>query len=60
MAFKTGTATSLTITRRHPLIGTEVRGIDLGKPLDDATFAELNALWMERLMLVFADQPITD
>ena len=60
MAFKTGTATSLTITRRHPLIGTEVRGIDLGKPLDDATFAELNALWMERLMLVFPDQPITD
>ena len=53
-------ATSLTHNRRHPLIGTEVLGLDLGRPLDDATLAELHALWMEHLVLVFPNQPITD
>lgn len=46
--------------KRHPLIGTEVRGIDLAKPLDDATFAALNALWMSDLLLIFPDQAISD
>lgn len=50
----------LQVKRRHPLIGTEVRGIDLGVPLDDETFRELHALWMEHLLLIFPDQPITD
>ncbi len=47
-------------TRRHPLIGTEVRGLDLSKPLDDATFAAVHALWIEHLLLVFPDQSISD
>ena len=60
MASKAGLATRLTIKRRHPLIGTEVRGVNLCRPLDEASLSELNALWMEHLMLVFPDQPITD
>jgi alpha-ketoglutarate-dependent taurine dioxygenase len=60
MATAAVSSSKLTIKRRHPLIGTEVRGVDLAKPLDDATFAELSALWMEHLMLVFPDQPISD
>lgn len=60
MASSAETSSRLTVVRRHPLIGTEVRGVDLGSPLDEATLAELNALWMEHLMLVFPDQPITD
>jgi alpha-ketoglutarate-dependent taurine dioxygenase len=48
------------VRRRHPLIGSEVRGVDLAKPLDDATFAELHALWMEHLVLIFPEQPIAD
>ena len=50
----------LTVTRRHPLIGSEVRGLDLSRPIDPATLAKLNAIWMEHIMLVFPDQPITD
>jgi alpha-ketoglutarate-dependent taurine dioxygenase len=56
----TSTSSRLKISRRHPLIGTEVRGIDLREPLDDKTFGELHALWMEHLLLIFPDQPITD
>jgi alpha-ketoglutarate-dependent taurine dioxygenase len=56
----TDARTRLTVKRRHPLIGTEVRGIDLRKPLDAETRDELNGIWMEHLMLVFPDQPVTD
>ncbi len=46
--------------RRHPLIGAEVRGIDLSRPLDAATRQRMHDLWMEHLVLVFPDQAITD
>jgi taurine dioxygenase len=46
--------------RRHPLIGAEVRGIDLSQPLDAATRARVQDLWMQHLVLVFPDQSISD
>lgn len=51
---------ALEVEKRHPLIGATVRGVDLGRPLDDASLSAINALWMEHLLLVFPDQPITD
>ena len=48
------------IRRRHALLGAEVRGIDLSQPLDEATLAELHALWMGHLVLIFPDQAISD
>ena len=51
---------NLQVTRRHPLIGTEVRGISLSEPMDDATFAALYELWMQHLVLIFPGQPISD
>lgn len=54
------TAQGLRIDRRHPLLGTEVRGIDLSQPLDAATFDELHRLWMDHLVLIFPDQAISD
>ena len=56
----TSTTADLQIARRHPLIGTEVRGLDLSKPLDDATYQAVHDLWMEHLLLIFPDQPISD
>ncbi|MEQ8397926.1 TauD/TfdA family dioxygenase [Thalassobaculum sp.] len=53
-------AVDLTVTKRHPQIGAEVRGIDLGRPLDRETLDQLNAIWMENPMLVFPGQKITD
>ena len=52
--------TSLRVERRHPLIGTEVRGVDLSRPLDRELVAALDALWMEHLVLIFPGQRITD
>jgi alpha-ketoglutarate-dependent taurine dioxygenase len=46
--------------QRHPLIGAEVRGVDLSRPLDPATQRLVHDLWMQHLVLVFPDQPITD
>ena len=60
MSFAAGANKRIKVKRRHPLIGSEVRGVDLAKPLDDATFAELHALWMEHLVLVFPEQSISD
>jgi taurine dioxygenase len=50
----------LAITPRHPLIGAEVRGVDLSAPIDDAVFAEIYQAWLAHLVLVFPDQPISD
>ena len=48
------------VRRRHPLIGAEIRGIDLGQTLSDAAIRRLHALWMEHLLLIFPGQPISD
>lgn len=54
------TAAGLAVKMRHPLIGAEVRGIDLGRPLDGATRAAIDDLWMKHLLLIFPDQAISD
>jgi alpha-ketoglutarate-dependent taurine dioxygenase len=51
---------SIRATPRHPLIGAEVRGIDLAQPLDRDVFERVRALWMEHLLLVFPEQSISD
>lgn len=49
----------MTVTRRHPLIGAEVRGVDLGR-LDDRAFEQIYQAWLEHLLLVFPDQDLSD
>jgi taurine dioxygenase len=39
-------------------LGAEIRGVDL-KHLNDATFAEIRAAWLEHLVVFFRDQKIT-
>jgi taurine dioxygenase len=50
----------LTVSKRHPVIGAEVRGVDLGRPMDDALRQALHELWMEHLLLIFPGQAISD
>jgi alpha-ketoglutarate-dependent taurine dioxygenase len=50
----------LTVRRLHPALGAEVRGLDMRRPLDDATASELLAAWMEHLVLLFPGQHVTD
>ena len=41
-------------------VGAEVRGVDLGKGLDDATFVEIHDAWHEHLVLLFRGQTVDD
>jgi taurine dioxygenase len=49
----------ITVTRRHPLIGAEIRGVDLGR-VDDEAFRRIYDAWLEHLLLVFPEQDVTD
>jgi taurine dioxygenase len=40
-------------------LGAEIRGIDLAKPIDDATFAEIERAYNEHGVIFFRDQHIT-
>ena len=52
-------AASLRIAPLTPTIGAEVHDIDLTRPLDDATLAELKDAWARHLVLFFRDQDLT-
>ena len=43
----------------NDILGAEISGVDLTKPLSDATRAELNALFTKHAVLVFRDQALT-
>jgi alpha-ketoglutarate-dependent 2,4-dichlorophenoxyacetate dioxygenase len=54
------TTSSLTIRPVHQHVGAEVGGVDLTRPLDDATFARIAQAFDEHSVLVFHDQPLGD
>ena len=51
---------SITVEPLHPALGARVTGIDFRAPLDTTTVDAVMAAWMEHLVLVFPDQPLTD
>ena len=51
---------TITVTPLHPALGATIRGVDLRQPMDPETFQEIHDAWMEHLVVVFPDQPITD
>ena len=51
---------TITVTARHPALGAEIRGIDMRKPVDPDTIAQVHDAWMKHLVVVFPDQPIGD
>lgn len=55
-----GQANAIEVTKRHPLIGAEVHGIDLSAPVDDATLKAIVDAWMQHLLLIFPKQDISD
>src|SRR5712671_7305413 len=53
-------AMALAITPLHPHIGAEIGGLDVNRPIDDATLAALWAAIDDHAVLVFRDQQLTD
>lgn len=49
---------SLRIEKLHDAIGAEISGVDLAKPLGGAEIAEIEAAWLEHLVLVFRGQAL--
>jgi alpha-ketoglutarate-dependent 2,4-dichlorophenoxyacetate dioxygenase len=50
----------LTITPVHPVLGARVEGVDVAAPMDDATFAKIDAAFQEYSVLVFPGQRLDD
>ncbi len=41
-----------------PALGAEIRGVDLGEPLDDDTIAEFHRDFLRHLVILFRDQSL--
>jgi taurine dioxygenase len=50
----------ISITRLHPMIGAEIRGVDLSRPLDAATQRQVKDAWHEYIVLLFRDQTLSE
>lgn len=48
------------VKKLHAALGAEVRGVDFREPIPEAIAKDVHAAWMEHLVLVFPDQPVTD
>jgi taurine dioxygenase len=51
---------TISIVKLHPVIGAEIRGVDLSKPLDDATVRAVKNAWYDHTVLVFRDQKLSE
>ena len=51
---------AIKVTRLHPALGAEVRGVDLTGPVMSEVFAEIDAAFNRHGILVFPAQPVTD
>jgi alpha-ketoglutarate-dependent 2,4-dichlorophenoxyacetate dioxygenase len=52
--------TRVAITPLHPCLAARVDGVDLSRPLDDATFRQVFDAFQEHSVLVFPEQRLTD
>ena len=48
------------LRKLHPTFGAEILGVDVGAPIDDATFAEVRSAFEEYGLLLFRDQDLDD
>jgi len=53
-----GTQT-IEVKRLSPALGAEVRGVDLSKPVDDRTWAQVHEAFLDHLVLFFPNQKLT-
>src|SRR6185295_16721611 len=51
---------TISVTRLHPVIGAEIGGVDLGRPLDAETLRQIKDAWHEHTVLLFRDQHLSE
>jgi taurine dioxygenase len=51
---------SITVRPLSPALGAEIQGVDLSKPLDDATVAAIKRAWTDHLVLLFRNQTLSE
>src|SRR5579864_6745008 len=51
---------AISVTKLHPDIGAEIRGVDLGRPLDEETARAIKDAWHEHAVLLFRDQDLSE
>ena len=51
---------TITVDKLTPIIGAEVCGVDLSKPLGNQTFEEIHRALAENLVIFFRDQHLTE
>ncbi|HEY6259653.1 MAG TPA: TauD/TfdA family dioxygenase [Xanthobacteraceae bacterium] len=51
---------TIKVKRLHPLIGAEIFGVDLSRPLDPRTLAEVKDTWHAHTVLVFRGQNLSE
>lgn len=54
------TATKLSVEKLGEALGAEIRGVDLSQPVSDEEFRQIEAAWLEHLVVVFPDQILTN
>src|SRR5215467_10688633 len=55
-----GDPLAISVKPLHPLFGAEIGLVDIGRPLDDSTFAEIRAAFEDYSLLLFRDQELDD
>jgi taurine dioxygenase len=53
------TYATIQVDKLTPLVGAEVRGVDLSRPLDERTFKEIHAALVDNGVIFFRDQHLT-
>jgi taurine dioxygenase len=53
------TDAAIQVDKLTPLVGAEVRGVDLSRPLDERTFKEVHAALVDNGVIFFRDQHLT-
>jgi taurine dioxygenase len=48
------------VTKLHPMIGAEIGGVDLSRPLDKDTLRQVMDAWHEHSVLLFRDQNLSE
>jgi taurine dioxygenase len=51
---------TVSVTKLHPIIGAEIRGVDLSRPLDEETVRQIKQAWYQHTVLLFREQTLSD